>query len=63
MHDALAAARAEVPASEHAEACFDCVTIGLARNWEAAVAAERTHLVRLRHTPAARAKLSAFLVK
>jgi 3-hydroxyacyl-CoA dehydrogenase/enoyl-CoA hydratase/3-hydroxybutyryl-CoA epimerase len=63
MHDALAAARAEVPASEHAEACFDCVTIGLARSWEAAVAAERTHLVRLRHTPAARAKLSAFLVK
>jgi hypothetical protein len=52
-----------VPASEHAEACFDCVTIGLARGWEAAVAAERAHLVRLRHTPAARAKLGAFLSK
>jgi hypothetical protein len=63
MRDALAAARAEVPASEHAEACFDCVTIGLARGWDAAVAAERAHLVRLRHTPAARAKLGAFLSK
>jgi hypothetical protein len=63
MHDALAAARAEVPASEHADACFDCVRTGFTSGWDAAVAAERTHLVRLRHTPAARAKLSAFLVK
>ena len=31
--------------------------------WDAAVAAERAHLVRLRHTPEARAKLGAFLTK
>lgn len=58
---ALASARAIVPASAHAEACFDCVDIGLRQGWTAAVAAERAHLVRLRHTPEARAKLQAFL--
>lgn len=60
---ALADARASVPASAHAEACFDCVATGLAKGWDAALAAERSHLVRLRHTPEARAKLSAFLSK
>jgi hypothetical protein len=63
MEAALAAARAAVPASAHADACFDCVRIGFTSGWDAAVAAERAHLVRLRHTPEARAKLSAFLVK
>jgi enoyl-CoA hydratase/carnithine racemase len=60
---ARADARAKVPASAHADACFDCVTTGTAKGWDAAVAAERTHLVRLRHTPEARAKLTAFLSK
>ena len=60
---ALAAARAEVPPSDHAAACLDCVATGLSQGWDAAVAAERAHLVRLRHTPAARAKLGAFLTK
>ncbi len=63
MEAALASARAAVPTSHHADACFDCVHIGYTRGWEAAVAAERTHLVRLRHTPEARAKLTAFLSK
>lgn len=58
---ALASARATAPASAHASACFDCVDIGLRLGWNAAVAAERAHLVRLRHTPEARAKLQAFL--
>jgi enoyl-CoA hydratase/carnithine racemase len=63
MQAALSAARAEVAPSEHADACLDCVATGLAKGWDAAVAAERAHLVRLRHTPAARAKLGAFLSK
>jgi hypothetical protein len=60
---ALAAARASVVASQHASACFDCVQTGITQGWTDAVAAERAHLVRLRHTPEARAKLQAFLSK
>lgn len=63
LEPALAAARAAVPASAHADACFDCVRTGFTRGWEAAVAGERAHLVRLRHTTEARAKLAAFLTK
>jgi hypothetical protein len=63
MGTALASARAAVPASTHAEACFDAVHTGFTSGWYAAVAAERAHLVRLRHTPEARAKLMAFLTK
>jgi 3-hydroxyacyl-CoA dehydrogenase/enoyl-CoA hydratase/3-hydroxybutyryl-CoA epimerase len=63
IQPALARARAAVPTSAHAAACFDCVETGLARGWSAAVAVERAHLVRLRHTPEARAKLQAFLSK
>jgi hypothetical protein len=63
MGTALASARAAVPTSAHAEACFDAVHTGFTRGWDAAIAAERAHLVRLRHTPEARAKLTAFLSK
>jgi hypothetical protein len=63
MDAAVASARAAVPPSPHADACFDCVGVGIARGWDAAVAAERAHLVRLRHTPEARAKLTAFLAR
>ncbi len=60
---ALQAARTQLPTSAHASACLDCVEQGVTAGWLAAVAAERTHLVRLRHTPEARAKLQAFLTK
>jgi enoyl-CoA hydratase/carnithine racemase len=63
MEAALASARAAVPPSPHSDACFDCVRIGYTHGWPAATAAERAHLVRLRHTPEARAKLAAFLSK
>jgi hypothetical protein len=63
MEPALLAARGELPPSEHADACFHCVHMGLTSGWDAAVGAERAHLVRLRHTAAARAKLAAFLTK
>jgi len=39
------------------------VRVGIARGWEAAIACEREHLVKLRHTPEARAKLDGFLKK
>jgi enoyl-CoA hydratase/carnithine racemase len=63
LEPALLAARGEVQPSEHADACFHCVHMGLTDGWSVAVAAERAHLVRLRHTAAARAKLAAFLGK
>ncbi len=52
---------ASVGATTHGAAVLDAVRVGLAQGWDAAVACERAHLVRLRHTPEARAKLDAFL--
>ena len=54
---------AKVGATKHGAACLDAVRVDLAQGWDAAVACERAHLVRLRHTPEARAKLDAFLKK
>ena len=42
---------------------LDAVRVGLAKGWDAAIACERAHLVKLRHTPEARAKLDGFLKK
>ncbi len=56
--DALASS---VGASQHGAACLDAVRTGLLHGWDAALACERAHLVKLRHTPEARAKLDAFL--
>ncbi len=50
-------------ATKHGAACIDAVRVGLAQGWDAAIACERDHLVKLRHTPEARAKLDAFLKK
>lgn len=58
---ALASARASVPPSDAANAVFDCIETGCTSGWEAALAAERRHLVALRHTPHARGKLEQFL--
>ena len=52
-----------VGATKHGAACIDAVRVGIARGWEAAIASEREHLVKLRHTPEARAKLDGFLQK
>jgi enoyl-CoA hydratase/carnithine racemase len=49
--------------SAAAAAVFDAVEVGLRDGWTKAVDAERRHLIRLRHTPEARAKLEAFLSK
>ena len=63
LHAAVLAAEQAQPATAHGTAVLDCVRTGYAKGWDAAVAAERAHLVRLRHTPEARAKLAAFLTK
>jgi len=44
-----------------ATAVIDAVQVGLREGFDAAVAREQQHLVALRHTPEAQAKLSAFL--
>ena len=54
---------ASAGATKHGAACIDAVRVGIANGWDAAVACERAHLVKLRHTPEARAKLDAFLKK
>jgi hypothetical protein len=53
----------KVGGTKHGAACIDAVRVGLAKGWDAAVACERDHLVKLRHTPEARAKLDGFLKK
>jgi enoyl-CoA hydratase/carnithine racemase len=49
--------------SAAAAAVIDAVEIGLRDGWTKAVDAERRHLISLRHTPEARAKLEAFFAK
>jgi hypothetical protein len=52
-----------MPSSAAAQAVVDAVEIGIRDGWHKAVDAERRHLIRLRHTPEARAKLEAFFAK
>ncbi len=59
----LSAVRSTLSASPAALAVVDAVEVGLRDGWNAAVDAERRHLIRLRHTPEARAKLEAFFAK
>ncbi len=52
-----------VGTTKHGAACLDAVRVGLTHGWDAAIASERAHLVKLRHTEEARAKLDGFLKK
>jgi enoyl-CoA hydratase/carnithine racemase len=52
-----------IATSEAGRAVASAIETGLSRGFDAGVAAEQGHLVRLRHTPEARAKLDAFLKK
>lgn len=64
--DGLTAVRSNMAdrlGTEAAQAVLDAVQTGLGAGWSAAIASERKHLVGLRHTPAARAKLETFLKK
>ncbi len=58
---ALVSVRPALPDTGAASAVADCVEAGVQNGWEPAVAREQSHLVRLRHTPAARERLEAFL--
>ncbi len=60
---ALDETRPDLPKTEAASAVADCVNIGLTQGWQAALAAERTHLTRLRHTPAAKDAIANFFAK
>ncbi|USN97872.1 MAG: enoyl-CoA hydratase/isomerase family protein [Phycisphaeraceae bacterium] len=61
--EALDQTRPDLPKTRAAEAVADCVDAGLAQGWEAAIARERSHLVRLRHTPEATEAIEAFFAK
>ncbi|MFN0133258.1 MAG: enoyl-CoA hydratase/isomerase family protein [Phycisphaerales bacterium] len=60
---ALDEVRGDLPTTAAASAVADAVDVGLARGWMAALECERRHLIRLRHTPEARAALEAFFSK
>lgn len=55
--------RDDLPRTGSSEAVVHCIDIGLAQGWEAALAAERNHLVRLRSTPEGKAAIEAFFAK
>jgi enoyl-CoA hydratase len=60
---ALDAVRGSIQGTGPGDAVADCVDIGLTRDWSAALAAERSHLVRLRSEAAGREAISSFLNK
>lgn len=60
---ALDTVRQSLPDSDAARAVADAVDVGLTQGWEAAIAREREHLVRLRHTPRAKEAIAAFFAK
>lgn len=60
---ALDRVRIDLPDTDSARACANAVDEGLTRGWQAALAAERKHLVHLRNTPAGKAAISAFFAK
>ena len=60
---AVESSRADLPDTDATRAVLECIEVGLADGWNAAIAAERRLLTGLRHTPAARERLEAFLAK
>lgn len=61
--EVLDAVRLDLPATEPARAVADAVDAGVTSGWRAAVETEQKHLIRLRHTPEAKAALEAFFAK
>ena len=59
----LESARESLTDTEAARAVVECVETGLREGWSPAIEAERRLLTGLRHTPAAREKLEAFLAR
>jgi enoyl-CoA hydratase/carnithine racemase len=60
---ALDEVKPDLPKLDSAAAVATAVDVGLARGWAAALESERTSLVKLRHTHAARSALAAFFAK
>jgi 3-hydroxyacyl-CoA dehydrogenase len=61
--EVLDAMRIDLPQTEAAGAVIAAVDAGLTRGWDAALKTERKELVRLRHTPVAKAAIEAFFAK
>lgn len=59
----LASVRPRLPDAPHARAVVDAIQKGLDRGWQAALDAEREHLVHLRGTPEGKAAIEAFFAK
>lgn len=59
----LDAVKLDLPDAGPARAVVEAVEAGLTRGWESALDVERRHLIRLRHTPAAKAAIEAFFTK
>lgn len=59
----LSAVRAQVSGTKAGAAVADAVEVGLNRGWDAAIEAEREHLIRLRHTSEAQDAISAFFAR
>ncbi len=60
---ALGSARAEFPTTQAGRAVLACIEAGVERGWQAALDAEREHLVRLRGTDEGRGAITAFFEK
>lgn len=60
---ALTHVESELPKSPAALAVIECVRTGLDRGWQAALDAERAHLIRLRSTPEGKTAIEAFFAK
>ncbi|MBX3378830.1 MAG: enoyl-CoA hydratase/isomerase family protein [Phycisphaeraceae bacterium] len=55
--------RAELTPTEESQVVLECLNTGLTKGYQAALDAERRHLVRLRHTPKAKQALQAFFAR
>ena len=63
VRGAAGAVSTRLPDAQAARAVLDCVQVGLDRGWQAALDAEREHLVRLRGTPEGKGAIEAFFAK
>lgn len=59
----LEKARTELDTSLHVDAVLDAVGVGIQSGWNAALAAERNHLVKLRNTQPAREAIESFFAR
>ena len=60
---ALETVRTDLPDTDATRAVIECLETGIQQDWTSAIAAERRLLTGLRHTPAARERLEAFLAR